>query len=281
MANLTKVCTEGLLIAKRMSYYDNIRPEDREDFVQDALVEMMERAQQNGEELSTKDMWRTARRVRGRYRRGYARGKKACSLNTPIPGTDDIELWQTLPAKGNDLDSWLDAKDRLGQLPPLVVIIAKKLARGDPLTRNQRDYLANFRHDGKPNRERVRQLKRYHDLASRGLCVSCGKPAAEGFVRCPSCLERFRQYQKRYKQKKGARWQSFLRKYWRRKGLCWRCGRPPQNGYKLCEHCRQKNKEYLKRWKQKEKRRQELIAAAQEALKYYDKETIKSIIETI
>jgi len=250
MSDLTHVYNEGLGIASRMRYWDNIHPYDREDFIHDALLEMMERARRNGGELSTKEMWRAARCVRSRYRRTYTRGKKTCSLNARIQDTD-IELWETLADKDCDLDSWLDAKDRLGQLPSRVIIIANKLVKGDPLTPGQRAYLAHFRQDGRPNPQRLWELKRYHDLVSRGLCVTCGNPASEGFVRCPSCLEKYRLYQRRYKREKGKHWQSFLRKYWRRKGLCWRCGRPPEAGYKLCRYCRQKNKEYLRQWRER------------------------------
>jgi len=226
MSDLTQVYNEGLGIARRMCYWDNIHPEDREDFVQDALVEMMERARHNGGELSLKEMWRAARCVRNRYWRTYTKGRKVGSLNARIQDTD-IELWESLADKDSDLDGWLDAKDRLGQLPPGIIIIARKLMKGDPLTQGQRSYLAHFRQDGRPNPQRRWELKRYHDLLSRGLCVACGNPATEGFVRCPSCLEKFRLYQRQYRREKGKHWQSFLRKHWKEEGPLLALWSPP------------------------------------------------------
>src|SRR4030042_1166009 len=129
MSDLTQVYSEGLGIASRMCYWDNIHPEDREDFIQDALVEMIERARRNGGELSTKEMWQAARCVRNRYWRSYTRGKKVSSLNARIQDTD-IELWETLADKDRDLDGRLDARDRLGQLPQGITIIARKLMKG-------------------------------------------------------------------------------------------------------------------------------------------------------
>ena len=97
-----------LRVAKHLRYWGGIHAEDGEDFVQDALLEMMERASRNGG-LSTKEIWRAARCVRNRYWRAYDRGKRMVSLNARINGTGP-ELWETIPDKTIDLAAWADAR---------------------------------------------------------------------------------------------------------------------------------------------------------------------------
>jgi hypothetical protein len=54
-------------VADRTSYLAGIRYENREDFVQDVLLEIMERSRQDSGRFSTKEMWRSAGCVRSRY----------------------------------------------------------------------------------------------------------------------------------------------------------------------------------------------------------------------
>ncbi len=248
-----------LHIANYIRYRDGIHAQDGEDFSQDALLEMMERAKLNGGGLSDKEMWRAARCVRSRYRRAY--GKSPLSLNTPIRGTEEpIELWETLADKGSDLDAWVDARTRLEQLPLGIRRIARKLEKGDPLTRDQQAQLVRFRQDGGPSPHGIYLINRYRDLRSRGLCVRCGEKS-DGFARCPRCREGHRIYKKRYRQKKGQAWLNTMRAHWRKQGRCSRCGKAPEPGRKRCPYCLAKNREYLRRWREKHKD-QELVALA-------------------
>lgn len=232
-------------VADITSYRAGIRYEAREDFVHDVLVEMMERARQDSGSLSTKEMWQAARCVRNRYWRSYTRAKKIDSINALIQDTD-IEFSETLADdKVLDLDALLDAKSRLDQLPASIVLMGKKLVKGDPLTADQRLYLSRFRKGeiklrSQPNKER----ENYHRLRAKGLCVHCGAESGK-FSHCPKCQERFRAYQKKYRENKGQAWTNTLRDHWRRQGRCPRCGANPEPGHKTCPTCLAKNRKYL------------------------------------
>ena len=176
-------------IAKRACYWAGILREDREDFVQDVLVEMMKRARRDSGALSAKEMWRAARCVRNRYWRAYKKAKRISSLNAPVRDTE-VELHETIAdRKAPDLDALFDAKSRLESLPPGVVRIGKKLAKEDLLTRDQRLYLSHFR-KGEVKQDKSQQ-KLYWERRVQGLCVRCGEESGS-LSRCPMCQERHR-----------------------------------------------------------------------------------------
>ncbi len=236
-------------VAKTVCYQAGIHWDGREDFVSDALVEMMDSARRDSGGLSTKEIWRAAERVRSRYWRTYKKARRISSLNEMIPNTT-IELSETIADdKALDLDPWLDAKLRLEHLPPGIILVGKKLERGDPLTKNQRLYLSRLRKGEtktKPN-ERIANYNIYHRRHAKGLCVNCGKESGK-FSRCPDCRGRFRVYQKKYRQNTGQAWKNTLRDYWRRHGRCPRCGATPEPGYKTCPTCRAKQRTYAQRY---------------------------------
>src|SRR5271157_3022984 len=108
-------------VAKTVCYEAGINWEDKEDFVSDVLVEMMERARRDSGGLASEEMWRAARCVRSRYWRTYKKARRTAFLSEPVPGTA-IERSETLADdKALDLDALLDAKSRLEHLPPNVV----------------------------------------------------------------------------------------------------------------------------------------------------------------
>ena len=131
-----------LRVANHLRYWGGIHAEDGEDFVQDALLEMMERASRNGG-LSTKEIWRAARCVRNRYWRAYDRGKRMVSLNARINGTGP-ELWETIPDKTIDLAAWADARAEILKCPPRILATAAKRVAGLPLTSKERKCLIRF-----------------------------------------------------------------------------------------------------------------------------------------
>lgn len=228
-----------LKVAKTVCFQAGIPWADREDFTQDVLVEMMERARRDSGGLSTKEIWRAAECVRNRHRRAYKKAKGMSSLNELIPGTT-IELSETVADdKPLDLDSWLEARSRLEGLPRPIVVIGKKLQRGDLLTKDQRLYPSRFRKGEiktKPN-------NRYHMLRAKRLCVRCGRESGE-FSYCPDCERRRLLYQKKYRQNKGQAWLNTTRDHWRRQGRCARCGAAPKPGYKTCPTCLAKQRKY-------------------------------------
>jgi hypothetical protein len=231
--------------AKRVCYEAGIRWDDKEDFVQDVLAEMMERARRDSGGLSTEEMWRAARCVRSRYWRTYTKARRNSSLNELIPNTT-IEFSETVADdKALDLDAWLDAKSHLEHLPPGIVALGKKLERGDLLTANQRLYLSCFRKGESKTKPSIRitDYNRYHRLRAKGLCATCGKESGK-FSHCPACQERYRIFQKKYRDNKGQAWINTLRNHWRRQGRCPRCGAFPEPGFKTCSTCRAKNRKY-------------------------------------
>ena len=235
-------------IADRIRYWDGIRPEDGEDFAHDVLLEMIERARRNGGNLSVSELWRAARCVRSRYWRAYKRGRSVLSLNMVIQATErPIELWETLEDKNIDLDAWLEARLRLGEMPCGVLRIAKKLERGDPLTPNQRALLIRFRKDGKPTAQEVWARNHYRSRRSQGLCVSCGEENRVS-AHCPRCLEKRRPSRWRSRRRKRT-WQRTLRAHWKKQGRCSRCGAVPEPGRKRCSSCLAKDSEHLRRWR--------------------------------
>ena len=233
-------------VARIVCYQAGIRWDDKEDFVQNVLVEMMERARRDSGGLTSKEMWRAARCVRSRYWRTYKKLRRISSLNELVPDTT-IERSETVADdKALDLDASLDAKSRLEQLPPGIVALGKKLERGDPLTANQHLYLSRFRKGEtkiKPS-TRITDYNRYHRLRAKGLCVLCGKESGK-FSHCPECQERYRAYQKKHRENRGQAWVNTLRDQWRRQGRCPRCGAIPEPGFKTCSTCRAKNRKYV------------------------------------
>ena len=231
-------------IARTVRYEAGIHWEDKEDFTQDVLAEMMERARRDSGGLTSEEMWRAARCVRSRYWRTYKKARRNSSLNEFVPDTK-IEFIETIADdKALDLDALLDAKSRLEHLPPSIVALGKKLVKGDPLTVNQRLYLSRFR-KGEPEPSRnIADYNRYHRLRAKGLCVLCGKESGK-FSRCLKCRERYRVYQKNHREHRGQAWINTLRGEWRRQGRCPRCGAIPEPGYKTCSTCRAKNRKYI------------------------------------
>ncbi|KKK93282.1 hypothetical protein LCGC14_2694430 [marine sediment metagenome] len=235
-------------IADRIRYCDGIRPEDGEDFAQDVLLEMIVRARRDDGNLSVSEMWRAARCVRSRYWRAYKRGRSVLSLNMVIQATErPIELWETLEGKNIDLDAWLEARLRLGELPGGVLLIAKKLERGDPLTPNQRALLIRFRKDGKPTAQEVRARNLYRSRRSQGLCVRCGEENRDSTL-CPRCRE-VRRVDRWRRRRRNKTWQRTLRAHWKKQGRCTRCGAVPEPGRKRCSSCHAKDREHLRRWR--------------------------------
>ena len=234
---------EALKVAKRFRWKAD--PEDRDVLVQDIVLKCAEVARRK--ELTEASLWVIARYVVFHYWR--ERGKKPHSLNSLVPNTEEpIELWETLEDKDTDLDAWLEARFRLGELPTGVLRIARKLEMGNPLTQGQRARLARFRQDGDSNPSSAWSRKRYRKLKARGLCPTCGKERS-GSVRCPECREKARRGQARYRRRKGRAWQRTLRAYWRKQGRCPRCGKPPEPGRKTCSRCLAKNRECLRQWR--------------------------------
>jgi hypothetical protein len=235
-------------------YRSRVLLPDRDDFVQDAVLEMWKVAQRRGEQGMPDAYLRGIARmmVRRYWARRNGHHHRLVSLNQPIRGTEaPIELWETLPDKDIDLAAQLDAKRSLEALPPGIKKIARKLEKGDPLTPGEEARLLRFRQDGKkPRPWQARwERERYWKRRASGLCVVCGEEA-NGFARCPGCREVLRQYQALYKRRKGKKWYTKLREHWRKQGRCPRCGRPPQPGRKKCPQCLAKDREYLRRWRQ-------------------------------
>ena len=231
-------------VAKTVCYEAGIHWEDKEDFTQDVMAEMMERARRDSGGLTSEEMWRAARCVRSRYWRTYKKARRNSSLNELVPGTT-IERSETVADnKALDLDAFLDAKSRLERLPPNVVRVGKKLVKGDPLTANQRLYLSRFR-KGEPEPSRnIADYNKYHRRRVKGLCVLCGEESGK-FSRCPKCRERYRAYQKKHREHRGQAWINTLRDEWRKQGRCPRCGAIPEPGFKTCSACRAKNRKYV------------------------------------
>ena len=232
-------------IARIVCYRAGIHWSDKEDFTQDVMVEMMERARRDSGGLTSREMWRAAGCVRSRYWRIYKKASRALSLNEMVPGTA-LEYSETIADdKPLDLDAVLDAKSHLEQLPPGIIALGKRLKRGDPLTANQRLYLSRFRKGESETKSstRITDYNRYHRLRAKGLCATCGKESGK-FSHCPKCQEMFRVYQKKYRDNKGQAWTNTLRDYWRKQGRCPRCGVIPEPGYKTCSTCRAKNRKY-------------------------------------
>ena len=231
-------------IAKTVCYEAGIHWQDKEDFVSDVLVEMMERARRDSGGLTSEEMWRAARCVRSRYWRTYKKASRNSSLNEKVPDTQ-IEFIETIADdKALDPDALLDAKSRLKQLPPSIIALGKKLERGDTLTANQRLYLSRFRKGETAPGRNTADYNRYHRLRAKGLCVLCGKESGK-FSRCPRCRERYRAYQKKHREHRGQAWINTLRDEWRRQGRCPRCGTIPEPGFKTCSACRAKNRKYV------------------------------------
>ena len=241
-------------VAKTVCYEAGINWEDKEDFTQDVLAEMMERARRDSGGLTSEEMWRAARCVRSRYWRTYKKARRNSSLNEFVPDTK-IEFIETIADdKALDPDALLDAKSRLKQLPPSIVALGKKLERGDPLTANQRLYLSRFRKgelQPKPNKL-ISDFDTYHRRRAKGLCVLCGEESGK-FSRCPKCRERYRAYQKKHREHRGQAWINTLRDEWRRQGRCPRCGAIPEPGYKTCSTCLAKNRRYAAAYALKKK----------------------------
>jgi hypothetical protein len=242
---------EYVKLAERFKW--RAEPEDMEDLRQDIIVRLAEVARRYERENRPYTRWAmvwVARFTVRRYWHERSRGRRLIPLSTPVRDTDRLELGDTLAGKDGDLDAWLEARLRLGELPPGILRIAKKLEKGDPLTRDQRACLTRFRNDGRPNPQRAWERQYYRSHRSQGLCVNCGEESGD-FARCPRCREKQRAHQAQHRRSKGAAWQRTLRAQWRKQGRCPRCGKAPEPGRKTCPRCLAKNKEYLRRHREK------------------------------
>jgi hypothetical protein len=242
---------EYVKLAERFKW--RAEPEDMEDLRQDIIVRLAEVARRYERENRPYTRWAmvwVARFTVRRYWRERSRERRAVPLSTPVRDTDRLELGDTLAGKDRDLDAWLEARLRLGEMPPGIVRIAKKLEKGDPLTPNQRARLTRFRKDGRPNPQQAWERKYYRSHRSQGLCVNCGEESGD-FARCPRCREEMRARQGQYRRSKGRAWQRTLRAQWRKQGRCPRCGRAPEPGRKTCPSCLAKDREYLRRHREK------------------------------
>lgn len=79
--------------------------------------------------------------------------------------------------------------------------------------------------------ETLKKMSRYRktlyaDRKAAGLCVTCGKPAWNGHVRCWECSVRNANSQRRRQQKKRQR---------KPAGACRFCDSPALDGYKVCQ----------------------------------------------
>ena len=69
--------------------------------------------------------------------------------------------------------------------------------------------------------------ERYEARKAAGLCVLCGKPAAEGKVKCAECTEKEKKYNKELRE-------------WRKSiNICTACGKYPAYNGSMCLVCRQ------------------------------------------
>lgn len=80
----------------------------------------------------------------------------------------------------------------------------------------------------------------YYEFYKGRLCVQCRQvPPKEGSVRCPECLEKKREYEKKYRESRSEerkRAKENRRKY----GICTECGEEKATeGYVTCELCRE------------------------------------------
>jgi hypothetical protein len=243
---------EYVKLAERFKW--RAEPEDMEDLRQDIIVRLAEVARRYERENRPYTRWAmvwVARFTVRRYWHERQRSRRAICLSTAINGDGEkpIELGERLADdRAIDLDAWLEARLRLGELPPGILRIARKLEKGDPLTPKQRARLTRFRQDGRPNPQRTWERKYYRSHRSQGLCVNCGEESGD-FARCPRCRERARADQARYRLKKGKAWQRTLRDQWRKQGRCPRCGGAPEPGRKKCPQCLAKDREYLRRYR--------------------------------
>jgi hypothetical protein len=91
-----------------------------------------------------------------------------------------------------------------------------------------------------------------------GLCVECSRPSRVT-ARCPSCAEREKDRQKRYRrspkhrERKAAN-DAQLRKRWRASGRCCFCGKPA-NGRAMCEYHRLKGIAANRAWRARNRNR--------------------------
>jgi hypothetical protein len=240
---------EYMELAERFKW--RAEPEDMEDLRQDIIVRLAEVARKYERENRPYTRWAmvwVARFTVKKYWNERSRGRRLIPLSTPVRDTDRLEVGDTLAGKEVDLDAWLEARLRLGEVPPGILRIAKKLEKGDPLTPGQRARLARFHNNGKPTPQQAWERKYYRSHRSQGLCVNCGEESG-GFARCPRCREKQRAHQGRYRRSKGAAWQRTLRAEWRKQGRCPRCGRVPEPGLKKCPQCLAKDREHLRQWR--------------------------------
>jgi hypothetical protein len=219
--------------------------DDKEDFTQDVLVEIMDRARQDSGGLTSEEMWRAAKCVRNRYWRTYTRASKISSLNTVIPEIG-LELIETIADdKEPDLDALLDAKSTLEHIPPSIIALGKKMIRGKSLTAKQSLYLARFRKGEiklKPNQQ-LAKSDNYHRRRAKGLCIKCGRESGN-FACCPECREKQARRQREHQEEHRAR-RNRVARYWRKHGKCPKCGAIPEPGFKTCSTCRTKARKYI------------------------------------
>lgn len=81
--------------------------------------------------------------------------------------------------------------------------------------------------------------QRYYRNKEAGLCVNCGKPAAEGKTLCMRCDVQAKRAGANYRLRNG------IKKGWAESGLCIRCGAEPIEGKKLCPVCMEKNRKSM------------------------------------
>lgn len=79
------------------------------------------------------------------------------------------------------------------------------------------------------------RMRRETRLKGKGLCVTCGAPAAPGHIRCPGCLEKQAAASRR------------LRSTREKEGCCADCGKPIPHGRRRCADCLERTRLRRKR----------------------------------
>lgn len=94
------------------------------------------------------------------------------------------------------------------------------------------------------------QYKLYDWYKQHGICVECRREfACDGLVRCPECLEKDCERNKKYVAAHHEEHKKYCKEYRKRiyeerksKGLCTRCGKKAIEGQTLCLSCKLRNK---------------------------------------
>ena len=123
--------------------------------------------------------------------------------------------------------------------------------------------------DPKVRREKAKA--KYQQMKSMGLCVSCGKPAAKGRVRCLDCLEsvsvaslvcksEMSDEAKKKARKRATELQRIHYRERKAEGVCVECGKPTVDGLTRCQRCRVRHNDRMKQYVEPKTKKKEWIA---------------------